>query len=207
MKVIVFIDVQNDFVLTTGALPYKYPEEPNHPKIVEFANECRKRGYAMFATLDTHYPTNHDRRTGYLYTYEGKNLPVEHCIEKTGGHRLIDGLANTFDAMEFVNIPRGHQCPKNSFGATDIGPDIRYAMEDLGEHIEEIVICGYCTSICVVSNALLLRAEFPDTPITVIGDLCGDIDKESHFAALKVMQNCMIFNKSASAVLEPQDAG
>jgi nicotinamidase-related amidase len=207
MKVIVFIDVQNDFVLTTGALPYKYPEEPNHQKIVEFANECRKRGYAMFATLDTHYPTNHDRRTGYLYTYEGKNLPVEHCIEKTDGHRLIDGLANTFDAMEFVNIPRGHQCPKNSFGATDIGPDIRYTMEDLGEHIEEIVICGYCTSICVVSNALLLRAEFPDTPITVIGDLCGDIDKESHFAALKVMQNCMIFNKSASAVLEPQDAG
>ena len=206
MKVIVFIDVQNDFVLTTGALPYKYPEEPNHPKIVEFANECRKRGYAMFATLDTHEPTNDLSHTGYLYSYEGKNLPVEHCIVKSDGHRLITGLDRTTGAMHFVNIPRGHQIAKCSFGTDALVSAIRSNACDTHEKVEEIVICGYCTSICVVSNALVLRAAFPDVPITVIGDLCGDIDKESHEAALKVMKNCLIFDKKAGAVLDPQDA-
>lgn len=206
MKVIVFIDVQNDFVLTTGALPYKYPYDPNHPKIVEFANECRKRGYAMFATLDAHEQTNDLSHTGYLYSYEGKNLPVEHCIAKSYGHRLIEGLDRTTDAMHFVNIPRGHQIPKRSFGTADLVSAIRSSECDTRERVEEIVLCGYCTSICVVSNALALRAAFPDVPITVIGELCGDIDKESHEAALKVMKNCLIFDKKASAVLDPQDA-
>lgn len=205
MKVVVFIDVQNDFVLTTGALPYKYPEVRNHQKIVEFANECRKRGYVMFATLDTHNPTNDMSHTGYLYSYEGKNLPVEHCIEKSYGHRLIDGLATTVDAI--VNIPNGWQCKKASFGSFDIAYNIQSALRDeLNEPIDEIVICGYCTSICVVSNALILRANFENTPISVIGELCGDIDEESHLAALKVMRNCMIFNKSVSDVLGPQSA-
>lgn len=206
MKVIVFIDVQNDFALTTGALPYKYPEEPNHPKIVEFANECRKRGYVMFATLDTHIKTDPDQRIGYLLSYEGKNLPIEHCISKTEGHRLIEGLDRTTDVMHFVNIPRGHQIQKCSFGTDDLVRAIRTNVCDTQEKVEEIVLCGYCTSICVVSNALVLRAAFPDIPITVIGDLCGDIDKESHEAALKVMKNCLIFDKKASAVLDPQDA-
>lgn len=206
MKIIVFIDVQNDFVLTTGALPYKYPEARNHLDIVEFANECRKRGYAMFATLDTHEPTNDMSHTGYLYSYEGKNLPVEHCIVKTYGNRLIGGLATTLDMMQLVNIPRGHQIIKRSFGTNDLVNAIRHNMSATQENVEEIVLCGYCTSICVVSNALMLRAAFPDIPITVIGDLCGDIDKESHEAALKVMHNCMIFNKSVSDVLGPQSA-
>jgi nicotinamidase-related amidase len=207
MKVVVFIDVQNDFV-KGGALPYAYPEEPNHQKIVEFANECRKRGYAMFATLDTHYPSKDAGccHTAYAETYEGKNLPIEHCIIKTEGHRLIEGLSRTTDAMHFVNIPRGHQIMKEAFGTDQLVSIIRSNACVTQENIEEIVLCGYCTSICVVSNALVLRAAFPNTPITVIGELCGDIDKESHFAALKVMHNCMIFNKAASAVLDPQDA-
>ena len=205
MKVIVFVDVQNDFV-KGGVLPYAYPEEPNHQKIVDFANECRKRGYAMFATLDTHQKTDDVNHRGYFYTYEGKKLPIEHCIVKTEGHRLIEGLARTTDAMRFVNIPHGHHILKDSFGTNALAHAIKANACATQESIEEIVLCGYYTSICVVSNALVLRAEFPDTPITVIGALCGDIDRESHFAALKVMHNCMIFNKAACAVLEAQDA-
>ena len=65
-------------------------------------------------------------------------------------------------------------------------------MRDMEEPIDKIVLCGFCTSICVVSNALYLRAQFPDTPIEVVENLCGDIDEASHKAALAVMRNCQI---------------
>lgn len=205
MKVVVFVDVQNDRV-KGGALPYNYPEEPNHQMIVEFANSCRMRGYVMFATLDTHVKPELGQRIGYLYSYEGKNIPVAHCISGTDGHRLIEGLARTTDAMHFVNIPRGRQIMKDSFGTDVLASAIRSNACSSQEMVDEIILCGYRTSICVMANALVLRSAFPNTPITVIGDLCGDIDKESHEAALKVMRNCLIFNKAACAVLEPQDA-
>jgi len=202
MTAVVFVDVQNDFTLTTGALPYKYPEEPNHPKIVEFANECRTRGYQLYATADTH------QKLTYANSLEGKNLPIEHCIEETDGHKLINGLVKTKD--RYVNIPQCNIVDKCTFGSLTLLDRIYYdftGLSSIGEPLERILICGYCTSICVISNALMLRAKFPNTQIVCMPDLCGDIDEASHHAAIKVMQNCMISIKSADCALGvPQDA-
>ncbi len=210
MKAVVFVDVQNDFV-KGGVLGYRYPEEPNHQKIIEFAKKCRAKGYQLFATVDSHMPTKYEivgvkqPLCGYHTTYEGKFIPVPHCIDGTNGHQIIDGLVK--DENRDVIIPQGHILDKSTFGALNLLCRMRCCIDDLHEPLEEIIICGYCTSICVVSNALLLRANFYNIPITVVGELCGDIDKESHEAALKVMHNCLIFNKSADAALGiPQDA-
>ena len=221
MTAVVFIDVQNDFV-KDGALPYAYPVEPNHQKIVDFAQACRMRGYELYATCDTHEKTVYDGiggapKSGYLTTLEGKRLPVEHCIEKTEGHRLIEGLVKN-DALatgsnancildtdtKNINIRQANIFDKCTFGSNRLivkmindfpesGCDSNgLGIKGLREPLDRILICGYCTSICVVSNALMLRAAFPNTPIICMPDLCGDINEQSHFAALMVMQNCQI---------------
>ena len=215
MTAAVFIDVQNDFV-KGGALPYAYPVEPNHQYVVEFAQECRKRGYELYATCDTHEKTVYDGiggapKSGYLTTLEGKRLPVEHCIEKTEGHRLIEGLVKCDPlcsggnrqcildiGVKDINIRQHNIIDKHTFGSEELVRKMRSDFAPrgcsigIGEPLDRILICGYCTSICVVSNALMLRAAFHDTPIICMPDLCGDINEQSHFAALMVMQNCQI---------------
>lgn len=194
MKAVVFIDVQKDFV-SGGALAYRHPNGDIVPDIVKFARKCRAEGCALFATADTHEKTVFAEGSdvpaeGYLATLEGKRLPVEHCIKGTEGHKIVDGLLRDGDT---TLIPRGHIVQKNTFGSRNLTGAITFAiMRDMEEPIDKIVLCGFCTSICVVSNALYLRAQFPDTPIEVVENLCGDIDEASHKAALAVMRNCQI---------------
>ena len=109
MKAVVFVDVQNDFV-KGGALPYAYPVEENTSKIIQFAKECRSKGYALFATADTHY-----KETYLAETLEGKKLPVEHCLEGTEGHKIVNGLVKDEDRN--VIIPQGHIVDKQTFGS------------------------------------------------------------------------------------------
>ena len=207
MKVVVFIDVQKDFV--SGVLKYVYPEQPNHMEIIEFAKKCRARGYQLFATADTHERTVYDPTQpesngekvptyGYFTTLEGKHCLAEHCIRGTTGHQIIDGLVK--DENGDVIIPQGHIIQKSTFGSLGLAGAIENYVDELKEPLEEILICGYCTSICVVSNALILRAKFPNTPMRVIWDLCGDCGPECHKAALKVMHNCMIHSINADSV-------
>lgn len=179
MKAVVFVDVQNDFV-KGGALPFACPEQDNTHEIIEFAEKCRAEGWQLFATADTH------SKAEYSSTLEGKRLPVEHCIEGTPGHRIIDGLVK--DQNRNVIIPQGHILDKSTFGSLDLGWKIKSVFEQFDEPLEEIVLCGYCTSICVAANAILLRAHFPDTKISVMADLCGDVSREAHEAALTVMK-------------------
>lgn len=207
MRAVVFIDVQNDFV-KGGKLAFGFPAKDNVPNVIEFAKKCKARGDLLFATKDTHEQTVYDKYAvpenaaipqpqpinGYLTTLEGKNLPVEHCIKGTTGWEIVDGLVK--DA-EKINIPTGHIVEKPTFGSNNLRWRIKEAFEFVKEPIDEILICGYCTSICVVSNALMLRAMFPDIPIYVIEDCCGDIDEASHLAALKVMANCQVYAKLA----------
>lgn len=190
MKAAIFIDVQNDFV-KGGALAYGYPAESNTEKIADFARDCRAKGYAIYATQDTH-------GEDYAETLEGKKLPVPHCVKGTPGHELVSGLHEDSDGN--VVIPYGRVVEKPTFGSFDLLDKVQddFGSEGDGcggnfdEPLEEIIICGYCTSICVVSNALMLRAALPNTKITVRADLCGDIDQASHEAALRVMRNCQI---------------
>lgn len=202
MKAVVFVDVQNDFV-KNGVLAYKWPMHDNVPEIIRFAKECRAKGYALYATADTHKPTVRepdagDRPiSGYLATLEGRRLPVEHCIEGTEGHKIVEGLVK--DENGDVIIPQGHIVDKPTFGSFDllqtidqdfvvwanVGQNLEYGLQ---EPLEEIILCGYCTSICVMANAVMLRAKYPNIKITVRADLCGDVDEESHRAALKVLR-------------------
>lgn len=213
MKAAVFIDVQKDFIVG-GSLAYGYPAKDIVPDIIDFSRDCRSKGYALYATADTHKPSYDSQTTasndgGYKFTLEGHRLPVEHCILKTMGHEFADGL--TVDSVGDVVIPRGNVIYKETFGTKALadkiqsdfccdtyGKTIGFMREcnDVwtgnGEPLDEILVCGFCTSICVVSNVLMLRAQFPNVKITVFEDLCGDIDQASHEAALKVLVNCQI---------------
>ena len=205
MKAIVFIDVQNDF-LNGGKLAFGYPKEDNLQKLVDFANECIvDSSNKIYVTRDTHDktlyvgmehplwqpladwihesgPTPGERpvvpMSGYLKTLEGQKLPVEHCIEGTNGWQVADKLMDILVGhATFVNKP--------TFGSYDL---IDIISEDFEDAPEEIILCGYDLSICVLANAVLLRAKYPNTKIAVKIDLCGDVDKVAFDAAVKVLQ-------------------
>ena len=192
-KAVVFIDVQKDFI--DKALKNEQAIA-TMPKIVEFAKKCKAEGCKLYATRDTHTKTvfeyvgtigkfNGRPASGYLATLEGKKLPVEHCIEGEDGWMVDDRLMEVLDgACTFINKP--------TFGSFDLAEVIK---ED--GPFDEIELCGFCTDICVVSNALILRAKFPNTPIAVMKDLCAGVTPETHEAALKTMQMCQIDIKTA----------
>ena len=190
MKAVIFVDVQNDFV-KGGALAYGYPEKSNTEKIVAFAHDCRIKGYALYATQDTH-------DDDYMNTLEGRKLPVPHCVKGTPGHEVIDLLHK--DADGNVIIPYGYMIEKPTFGSfgladricRDFGDEDDYSAGKYGEPLDEIIICGYDLAICVISNALLLRAARPNTKITIKKDLCGCINKETFDAAICIAKCCQI---------------
>lgn len=161
MKYFIIIDMQNDF--TTGAL--RNDDATNIiAAIVAKAQEMKSLGYKIIATRDTH----HDN---YLQTQEGKNLPVEHCIEHTYGWQVVDEIATMVD--QYVDKP--------SFGYAD-WKDV------IGEAPEAIAMCGTCTAICVASNFTILKASYSETPITIYKDLCACLNADTHNAAITVMQ-------------------
>ena len=169
MKAIVFVDVQKDFV-KGGKLAFGYPAEDNLQKVVDFAKECADDpNCKIYATRDTH-------DAGYMKTLEGQKLPVEHCVEGTDGWQIVDPL---------MEVLLGKVVNKPTFGSYDL---VEIVAEDVEGTLDEIVICGYDLSICVLANAVLLRAKFPNVKITVRTDLCGDVDKAAFDAAVKVLQ-------------------
>lgn len=158
--------------------------------------------------------------SGYYASLEGKKLPVEHCIEGTPGWMIDDRLMDAFFAG-FAKDETGvedkehpvYNCTfvnKPTFGSFDLAAIINEDFFETYQYVEdfrcpikclprvedeklgEIVLIGFCTDICVVSNALLLRAKFPNVKISVISDLCAGTSVENHKAALKVMQTCQI---------------
>lgn len=176
-KVLVVVDVQNDFV-KGGALGYGYPKKSNTDLLCAYVNKTLQRGDYVIATRDTH----HDN---YLETLEGKKLPIQHCIHQTHGWELVQGLANLEVANSGIVI-----FDKPTFGTPLVGEYIRKLIDE--DSIDEIQLVGYCLSICVLAAAVLLRSRFPNMKISVIKELCGDIDKESFDAALKVLSNQQI---------------
>ena len=176
-KVLVVVDVQNDFA-KGGALAYGYPAESNTEAIIAKVKETLANGDFVIATRDAHHEN-------YLNTLEGKMLPVAHCIDGTKGAELC-GELNVFAEKGEIAIAY-----KPTFGSFLVGDFIHETNRKYGP-IDEIEVCGYCTSICVASNCSILRAQFPNMKITLLQDLCGDIDEESHKAALKVLRNQQI---------------
>lgn len=171
-KVLVVIDMQNDFL--TGALAN---EEGCKiiPQLKALIEKETAAGTMVVFTRDTHYDD-------YMNTQEGKLLPVPHCIKGTEGHEITPELAMYATAENTIDKP--------SFGCLELG---NWIYELLGETPDEIVMTGVCTDICVISNAMILKATFPETPIKVIGSCCAGVTVESHETALKAMAGCQIF--------------
>ena len=166
MKILVVVDMQNDFI--DGALGT--PEAVAIvPRVINKIKEYEKNGDMIIYTKDTHFDN-------YLDTQEGKNLPVKHCIKGTHGHNIPS------------DIQRGHDfvIEKLTFGSVDLAEKLK-SME-----FDEIELVGLCTDICVVSNALLVKASFPEKKVTVDSSCSAGVTPETHEAALTTMKMCQV---------------
>lgn len=170
-NVLVVVDVQNDFV-EGGSLPYGWPTKSNTKLICDRVRQAVSDGDYVVATRDTH----HDN---YLATLEGKKLPIVHCMHETHGWELVDGLKALAAENKIVVFD------KPTFGTPLVAEYIRNLME--GEEINEIELCGYDLSVCVLANAVILRSRFPNKKIKVQMNLCGDVNEESFKAACEVL--------------------
>ncbi len=165
-KTLIVIDMQNDFI--DGSLGTK-EAVAIVPAVRAKIEEYRSQGGEVIFTRDTHHED-------YLDTPEGKKLPVRHCIIGTHGWNIADGL----------EFPGCRHIDKPTFGYIHWGD----------EAFEEIELIGLCTDICVVSNALILKAAFPEAEITVDPACCAGVTPETHKAALETMRMCQINIKS-----------
>ena len=165
MKYLVVVDMQIDFI--TGSLGSELATAIV-PNVVEKVKSFD--GKVIF-TRDTHFED-------YMNTQEGKKLPVPHCIKDSDGWQICDEL------KPYVKIV----VDKLTFGSIEL-PKL---LESFGEPIERIEICGLCTDICVISNAMLLKAAFPEAPIAVDSACSAGVSLESHNTALNAMRAVQI---------------
>lgn len=168
-NLLVVVDMQVDFISGSLGTPEAVSIVDNViAKIKEYPTEN------IFATRDTH-PEN------YLETQEGQNLPVIHCIKDTAGWEID---ANVQTALKNAIV-----IDKPTFGSTVLAETIAQIAQT--EEIE-VTLIGLCTDICVVSNALLLKAYLPEVKLNVVANCCAGVTVESHLAALRTMQMCQI---------------
>ena len=169
-KLLIVIDMQNDFI--DGSLG-----TAEAVAIVDAVRE-KIRSYPpedVIATMDTH-------GADYLETQEGRNLPVVHCVKGTDGWQIRPELAALIDPANVYEKP--------TFGCTELAEDLK----DYYENVEdfELELVGLCTDICVVSNALLLKAAMPEVRICVDARCCAGVTPAKHLAALETMRSCQI---------------
>lgn len=169
-KYLVVVDIQKDFVDGALGTPEAVAMIPNAvKKINEFEGE-------IFVTYDTHFDN-------YMDTSEGKKLPVPHCIKGTDGWELNADVADALNGKKYTEVE------KLTFGSVNL-PEL--ISKTAGEDEFCIELIGLCTDICVVSNALILKANFPEIEISVDASCCAGVTPESHTAALTTMKMCQI---------------
>lgn len=169
MKVLVVVDMQNDFI--DGALGTK-EAQAIVPKVIEKIKGFDGR---VLATRDTH-------EADYMQTQEGKKLPVVHCIRDTAGWEIHP---------EIAALLKEHAIDKPTFGSLGLGQVLK-AYHTYEEPIESITLIGVCTDICVISNALVLKAHLPEVPIIVDASCCAGVSPQTHKQALEAMKVCQI---------------
>lgn len=165
-KLLVVVDMQNDFI--DGSLGTK-EAEAIVPAVKRKVEAYMADGDDVVFTMDTHCDN-------YMETLEGKHLPVKHCIKGTKGWEICPALS-TFEGRRFE---------KTTFGSVDLAAYV----ED--KEYDAIELAGLCTDICVISNALILKAVLPGTPILVDSACCAGVTPESHRNALKAMEMCQV---------------
>ena len=172
-KVLIVVDMQNDFVRGSLANPAAAAIIP----FIESEIKSGKYSRVLF-TQDTHYGD-------YLNTQEGRKLPIEHCQLDTWGWEIVDELKQYKTGDNYI-------C-KHVFGFlnwNDVWNDM--VADVVPDDVDEIVLVGTCTDICVVSNAMSLRTTFTEKEITVLAQGCAGLTEEKHKAALDVMESCLI---------------
>ena len=173
-KVLVVVDMQKDFV--DGALGSN-----EAVAIVDnVADKIKKFDGKIFVTYDTHFEN-------YMETLEGKNLPVPHCIKGTDGWKLNDKVEAALERKDVERVE------KNTFGSTKL-PELIKAYA--GDEEFEVCLIGLCTDICVVSNALYIKANFPEMKVTVDSSCCAGVTVDAHNAALATMKSCQIYDEA-----------
>lgn len=168
-KILIVIDMQNDFI--DGSLGTKEAEaivENVKNKIREYEPDN------VIATMDTH-------ETDYLSTQEGKFLPVEHCIRNTEGWQIRKDIAALLEHAAVYEKP--------TFGSRALAEHLLHLSKEEEISLE---LVGLCTDICVISNALLLKAFMPEVPISVDSSCCAGVTPAKHEAALETMRSCQI---------------
>lgn len=163
-KLLVVVDMQRDFVY--GALGTARAREIL-PGVAKRIEKAREEGVSLACTMDTH-------QTDYPQTLEGKNLPVIHCVEGTEGWALCPELAALLKDAKVFRKP--------CFGSVELGEYVK------NEGFDEVELIGVCTGICVLSNAVLIKAYAPETRVVVDGGLCACVSPESQQTALKAME-------------------
>ena len=168
-KILVVVDMQNDFI--DGALGTPEAEkivERVVEKIGSYKEDC------IVATRDTH-------EDNYLETAEGKQLPVKHCIRGSHGWEIRKEVS--------LAMPKAVIIDKPTFGSMEL---VRLLQEKAAKEELEIELVGLCTDICVISNAMVLKAFFPELPIHVDASCCAGVTRESHLQALEAMKVCQM---------------
>ena len=170
-KLLVVVDMQNDFI--TGAL-----ENKEGQMIVDkLADYIRDFDGDIIATRDTH-------TEDYMATQEGKKLPVPHCIRGTEGWNIVPAVQAALDKKAETASVR--YIDKPTFGSCKLGETVA------AEAYTDVELCGVCTDICVISNALLIKAYAVETKVSVLKQLCAGVTPESHNNALNAMAACQV---------------
>ncbi|MER2080673.1 MAG: isochorismatase family cysteine hydrolase [Ruminococcus sp.] len=169
-RFLIVVDMQKDFV--DGALGTREAVAA----VPAAVKKIRDFDGKIFVTYDTH-------GEDYLRTAEGKKLPVPHCIRGTEGWQLDKSIAAALRDKEYAAVE------KTTFGSMDLPRLIEKAAE--GEDFS-VELIGLCTDICVVSNALLLKASFPEMSVSVDSECCAGVTPQLHEAALATMRSCQI---------------
>ncbi|MCI8285643.1 MAG: cysteine hydrolase [Firmicutes bacterium] len=170
MKVLIAVDMQKDFIDgTLGSAEAEAIVAPLSEKLRNFNGK-------IILTRDTH-------GADYLATQEGRNLPVEHCIKDTDGWQInADIIKAAGTDCEIIDKP--------TFGSVELGERLAELHKTQG--IESIELAGLCTDICVISNAMLVKAFLPEVPVKVDASCCAGVTPESHDRALAAMETCQI---------------
>ena len=205
-KLYIVIDVQNDFVSGSLGSPWAVATTE---KIAQFLESVKDNPetVGIWATRDTHcdentkdpfFGINVSESEVYEKTLEGQKLPIRHCIMNTKGWEIVPSVAQYVKADKIYNKP--------TFMSEWLGRMVvshaRANAVNLSQCIDEIVLMGFCTSICVISNALNLRGLMPNTKITVLEDLCACVNEDTHKAALTVMGCCQIDVENSESFLK-----
>ena len=169
MNILIVVDMQNDFVDGSLGTP---EAQAIVPKVKAKIDKAIQKGDVVIYTRDTHFDN-------YLETQEGKHLPIPHCINQTRGWEIVEGIYRQGCKVD----------DKFTFGSTWLP---QYIISNYRYTMEGIELIGLCTDICVISNAMILKANLPELPIVVDSSCCAGVTPESHNNALNIMKMCQI---------------